>query len=179
MTRARVILALALAAPLAGCFDAPRTPPPPPPENIFAAPADRALVKGAMTDVAASPAAIGARQFRQLVISDDPQGKWRAVCGQAAEDGGQWKDFVAIAQPGPAISSLAVRGDQLTPALIATCRPLVLKYVGARVSPERADQAYAAAGCPRPDPSYWWAWKSYCHGRLTLPAATPAPAAPQ
>ena len=62
----RLICALALAAPLAACFDPP-PPPPPPPENIFAAPADRALVKQAMVDVANNAATLRATEFRQLI----------------------------------------------------------------------------------------------------------------
>ena len=174
----RLICALALAAPLAACFDPP-PPPPPPAENIFAAPADRVLVKQAMVDVANNPGVLGSTQFNGLVISDDPHGKWRAVCGQGATPAGTWKDFVAIAQPVPAISSLAVRGDILTPAQIASCKPVVIKYLGEYVPAAKAEKAFADAGCPSFDPTYWYAWKKYCSGKLTLPTATPAPVAPQ
>lgn len=168
----RILLLLALAAPLAGCFDAP-PPPPPPPESVFAAPADQALVKAALAEAAASPYARRANQFRQLVISDDAKGGWRAVCGQASDDGERWKDFVAVAQPGPGISALAVRRDQLDAAGIASCRPLVVKYLGERVRADIAEAALDKGGCLSMDRDYWWAWKSYCSGRLTTPASRP------
>lgn len=172
----RLICALALAAPLAGCFDPP-APPPPPPENIFAAPADRALVKQAMVDVANNPAVLGSTQFRELVISDDIQGKWRAVCGQGATPAGTWKDFVAIADPGPQISSLAIRGDTLNATQVASCKPAIIKYLGEYISAEKADRAFAAADCSLLDKTYWYSWKKYCSGIQTQPSATPAPAA--
>jgi len=140
MVGRRVLCALALMAPLTGCFDPP-PPPPPGPEEVFAAPGDRALVKAALTDTAASPYARRVNQFRQLVVSDDPKGQWRAVCGQGSDDGEYWKDFVAVAQPGPAITSLVVRRDTLTPQGMAVCRPLVERYLGERVSTR-------AAACP-------------------------------
>jgi hypothetical protein len=173
MAFARQTLALLLAAPLAGCFDAP-APPPPPPENVFAAPADRALVKQAMLDVANNPAVLGSTRFQALVISDDAKGKWRAVCGQGATPAGTWKDFVAIADPGPAINSLAVRGDNLTAQQMASCKPVVIRYLGEWVSAAKAEKAFAAADCASFDPTYWYAWKKYCSGTLTQPSATPA-----
>lgn len=172
MSVARLLCVLALAAPLAGCFDPP-PPPPPPPENVFADPVDRALVKQAMIDTAANPSGLGVRQYRQLVISSDPKGQWRAVCGQASSDGETWKDFVAIADAGIAITSLAIRGDQITPARLPVCRGLVQTYLGERVPRARAEKAFADAGCAYFDDTYWWAWKSYCTGTLTRPAPTP------
>jgi hypothetical protein len=174
MRVSRLICAAAVAAPLAACFDPP-PPPPPPPENIFAAATDRVLVRQAMTDVANNPAVLGSRQFTGLVISDDPKGRWRAVCGQGATPGGTWRDFVAIAEPGPAINSLAVRGDNLTPAQQASCKPVVIKYLGEWVSTSKAEKAFAAADCTSFDPTYWYAWKKFCSGKLTLPSATPTP----
>lgn len=168
----KFLLPLMLAAPLAGCFDAPPLPPPPP-ESAFAAPADQALVKAALAETAASPYARRASQFRQLVISDDPKGGWRAVCGQASDDGERWKDFVVVAQPGPAVSSLVVRRDQLDAAGVDSCRPLVIKYLGERVRADIAEAALDKGGCLSMDKEYWWAWKSYCSGRLTEPAPAP------
>lgn len=173
----KLICVLALAAPLAGCFDPP-PPPPPPPENIFAASADRALVRQAMVDVANYPAVLGATRFDGLMISDDPGGKWRAVCGQAATPNGTRREFVAIAQSPPVISSLAVRGDTLTPAQTASCKPVVIRYLGERVSASKAEKAFADAGCAFFDPTYWYAWKTFCSGRLTQPSA-PSAVAPQ
>lgn len=171
----QILVALALAAPLGGCFDQPE-PAPPPPESVFAARADQALVAAAMTDIAASPYARRVNQFRSLVISDDPKGGSRAVCGQASDDGARWKDFVAIAKPGPAISMIAVRRDALRGEGVETCRKLVLKYMGARVRADIVDAALVEAKCDTLDKEYWWAWKSYCRSNLTLPATTPAPA---
>lgn len=171
-----LICALALTAPLAACFDPP-PPPVAPPEDIFAASADRALVKQAMIDVANNPAVLGSTRFRELVISDDIQGRWRAVCGQGATPGGTWKDFVAIADPGPAINSLAVRGDRLTDAQITNCKPAIIKYLGEYLPATKAEKAYADADCTLLDKTYWYSWKKYCAGILTQPAAAPAPAA--
>lgn len=173
MSVARLLCVLALAAPLAGCFDPP-PPPPPPPENVFVDPVDRALVKQAMIDTAANPAGLGVNRYQQLVISSDPRGKWRAVCGQASGDGVNWKDFVAIADEGVAITSLAIRGDQMTPARIPVCKRLVQTYLGERVSAATAETAFDDAGCGRFDETYWWAWKSYCTGTLTRPSPAPA-----
>lgn len=174
-----LICALALAAPLAACFDPP-PPPPPPPENIFAAPADRILVRQAMIDVANNPVVLGSTRFRELVVSDDIQGKWRAVCGEGATTGGVWRGFVAIADPGPAINSLAVRSDQLTEAQIASCKPAIIKYLGEYIPASKGEKAFAEAGCSQLDTTYWYAWKKYCAGILTQPSAAPAPtAAPQ
>ena len=175
MAVARVLCALALAAALAACSkSAPPPPPAPPaPENVFTAPADRELVKGALKDIAANPAVHGARQFSGMTISDDPKGTFRAVCGQAVASSGTTKDFVAIAQPGPAIAFVSVRNDTLTPTQIATCRPLVLKYLGERTRIDIAEKAFADAGCSSFDPSYWWSWKAYCRGDITQPSAPP------
>lgn len=170
-----LICALALTAPLSACFDPP-PPPPPAPENIFAAPADRALVKQAMIDVANNPAVLGSTKFRELVVSDDIQGKWRAVCGQGSTPGGTWKDFVAIADPGPALNALAVRNDRLTDAQIASCKPAIIKYLGEYLPASKAEKAYADAGCSLLDTTYWYSWKKYCAGILTQPSAAPAPA---
>lgn len=174
MSFARILCVLAIAAPLAGCFDPP-PPPPPPPENVFSAPADRALAKQAMIDVANNGAALGATRFRALVISDDTGGKWRAVCGQGQTRSGTWKDFVAIADPKPTLNSLAIRGDLLTDPQIAACKPVMIKYLGEWISATKADKAYAAAGCKSFDPTYWYAWKKYCSGILTQASDTPTP----
>ncbi|MFT4255013.1 MAG: hypothetical protein QM608_21325 [Caulobacter sp.] len=173
MVRSVLLAATGAVLALAAC--APKPVPEPKPSDDFAA-ADKAFVDETTGKIAKSFERPEEVLFRNPVISRSKRGK--ALCVDAAEPEQAWTAMIAVKTPGAAGYVIHRSGDNLSAKARKQCPALVLKYMDEpKADWYEAEVAINQAGCAHLDPRYWRAWKKYCNGELTKPAAKPAPAA--
>ncbi len=172
MVRSVWVAAACVALSMAAC--APKPVPEPKPSDDFAA-ADKAFVDETTSKISKSFERPEMVMFRNPVISQSERGK--ALCVDAAEPEQAWTGMIAVKTPGAAGYIIHRAGDNLSPKARKQCPALVLKYMDEpKTDWYEAEVAITQAGCANLDPRYWRAWKRYCNGALTTPAAKATPA---